>query len=94
MRKKDILESLRSHKYDTSIFIVNNDNLTLLQWLRYLKSTVTDVKRLLGKKHNEKDVEIESKRAAYKIVEQDGKLAVPVCTMGDSEGRVARGEDI
>jgi heat shock protein 4 len=50
----------------------------LTQWMRYLKSTVTDVKRILGKKYSEKDVEIESKRAAYKMVEQDGKLAVQV----------------
>eukprot|EP00026_Physarum_polycephalum_P003020 Phypoly_transcript_03029.p1 GENE.Phypoly_transcript_03029~~Phypoly_transcript_03029.p1 ORF type:complete len:827 (+),score=228.19 Phypoly_transcript_03029:96-2576(+) len=50
----------------------------LTQWMRYVKSTITDVKRLLGKKHSEKDVEIESKRAAYKIVDQDGKLAVQV----------------
>lgn len=46
--------------------------------MRYLKSTVTDVKRLLGKKYSEKDVEIEAKRAAYKMVDQDGKLAVQV----------------
>ena len=49
-----------------------------MKWLRYLKSTVTDVKRILGKKYSEKDVEIESKRAAYKIVEHDGKIAVQV----------------
>jgi hypothetical protein len=54
--------------------------------MRFVKSTITDVKRLLGKKHSEKDVEIESHRAAYKIVDQDGKLAVQV-----SKGKFMRG---
>lgn len=50
----------------------------LTQWMRYLKSTVTDVKRLLGKKVTEKDVQLEGKRDAYKIIESDGKIAIQV----------------
>lgn len=46
--------------------------------MRYLKSTITDVKRLLGKQLSETDVQIEAKRAAYKLIEIEGKLGVQV----------------
>lgn len=52
---------------------------SLTQWLRHIKSTVTDVKRVLGKKLSEKDVQVEAKRAAYKLQENgDGKLVAQV----------------
>jgi heat shock protein 4 len=50
---------------------------SLTQWLRHIKSTVTDVKRVLGKKLSEHDVQVEAKRVAYKLQETpEGKLAV------------------
>jgi heat shock protein 4 len=50
----------------------------LTQWMRYLKSTVTDVKRILGKKLAESDVQIEAQRSAFKMHEVDGRLSVQV----------------
>jgi len=50
----------------------------LTQHLRYLKSTVTDVKRLLGRQLSESDVQLEAKRSAFKIADIGGKLSAQV----------------
>ncbi len=53
--------------------------LTLFQWLRYIKATVTDVKRVIGRTITEEDTQIETKRVAYAIKDAgNGKIGVQV----------------
>eukprot|EP01111_Echinosteliopsis_oligospora_P011189 TRINITY_DN362_c0_g1_i2.p1 TRINITY_DN362_c0_g1~~TRINITY_DN362_c0_g1_i2.p1 ORF type:complete len:802 (-),score=310.35 TRINITY_DN362_c0_g1_i2:32-2437(-) len=50
----------------------------LTQWLRAIKSTVTGVKRILGKKLTEEDVKAEAKNIGYKLSEKDGRISADV----------------
>lgn len=50
----------------------------LTQHMRYLKSTITDFKNLMGRNFSESDVQAEAKRVAYKLQDMDGKLGVQV----------------
>jgi len=50
----------------------------LTQWLRAIKSTVTGVKRIIGKKIDEEDVKKEASKIAYKLIEKDGRIGAEV----------------